>query len=306
MNNSTKELLVVLDAHALIHRSFHAIPALNAPDGRPVNAVFGFASTTLTVLDTLKPKYLAVAFDEPGPTFRDELFADYKATRVATVDELKAQFPMVRELVAALGIPLFAMAGYEADDLIGTLAKQAEAAATDTVIVSGDHDLYQLITDHVSVYNVSRGLKAAELLDELVFRGRYGFAPNLLPDYKALRGDTSDNIPGVAGIGPKTAKQLIADLGGLDTILAACEPDSAVTMKSAVKDKICAHKDQAILSKILATIVTDAPITLNLKDCIVHEYDETKARALFESLGFKSLLKRLPKSMPSSAQGSLF
>jgi DNA polymerase-1 len=299
-------LLVVLDAHALIHRSFHAIPALNAPDGRPVNAVFGFASTTLTVLDTLKPKYLAVAFDEKGPTFRDELFADYKATRTATVDELKAQFPIVRELVAALGIPMFAMPGYEADDLIGTIAKQAEAVATDTIIVSGDHDLYQLITDHVSVYNVSRGLKAAELLDELVFRGHYGFAPKLLPDYKALRGDTSDNIPGVAGIGPKTATQLIVDLGDLDAILAACEPGSKVVINQKAKDKICAHKDQAILSKKLATIVTDVPITLNLKDCIVHEYQETKARVLFEELGFKSLLKRLPKSMPSSAQGSLF
>ena len=298
--------LLLLDAHALIHRSFHAIPALNAPDGRPVNAVFGFASTVLTVLDTFKPMYLAVAFDEPGPTFRDEVFADYKATRTATPDELKSQFPMVRELVAALGIPLFAVPTFEADDLIGTLATQAEAANVDSIIVSGDHDLYQLITDHVSVYNVSRGIKAAELLDEIVFRSHYGFAPNLLPDYKALRGDTSDNIPGVAGIGPKTAKQLIADFGGLDGILAACEPDATATINPKTKEKICTHKDTAILSKQLATIVTTAPITLNLKDCVVREYDVAKATALFALLGFKSLLKRLPKSMPHSAQGSLF
>lgn len=299
--------LLLLDAHALIHRSFHAIPPLNAPDGRPVNAVYGFASTVLTVLDTFDPKYLAVAFDEPGPTFRDEAFADYKATRSATPDELKAQFPMVRELTAALGIPLFFQVGYEADDLIGTLATQAEASGTDTIIVSGDHDLYQLITDHVKVYNVSRGIKAAELLDEAVFREHYGFAPNLLPDYKALRGDTSDNIPGVAGIGPKTAKQLVADLGGLDGILAACEPGSTAVINQKTKEKICANKETAILSKQLATIVTNAPITLNLKDCVVRQYDAAKATALFELLGFKSLLKRLPKSMPSAAeQGILF
>ena len=299
--------LLLLDAHALIHRSFNAIPPLNAPDGRPVNAAFGFVSTLLTVVDTFDPKYVAVAFDEPGPTFRDNVFADYKATRTPTVEELKVQFPIVLELVAALNIPLFFQAGYEADDLIGTLATQAEAADTDTIIVSGDHDLYQLITDHVKVYNVSRSLKAAELLDEAVFREHYGFAPNLLPDYKALRGDTSDNIPGVAGIGPKTAKQLIADLGGLDGILAACEPGSTAVINAKAKEKICTHKEMAILSKQLATIVTTSPITLNLKDCVVRHYDAAKATALFETLGFKSLLKRLPKSMPSAAeQGSLF
>lgn len=297
--------LLILDAHALIHRSFHAIPALNAPDGRPVNAVYGFASTVLAVLDTFRPKYLAVAFDEPGETFRDKAYADYKATRAATPDELKSQFPMVRELVATLGIPLFAVQGYEADDLIGTLAKQAEAQAVRTIIVSGDHDLYQLITDHVAVYNVSRGIKVAELVDEAVFREHYGFTPSLLPDYKALRGDTSDNIPGVAGIGPKTAKQLIADFAGLEPIVEACtKGGSAISPK--VAEKICASTEQAVLSKQLATIVTDAPITLNLKDCVVTDYDEIGATKLFESLGFKSLLKRLPKSMPSSRQESLF
>ena len=306
MPDEQPPILLVLDAHALIHRSFHAIPALNAPDGRPVNAAFGFVSTLLTVVDAFRPTYIAVAFDEPGPTFRDEAFADYKATRTATPDELKVQFPLVRELVGALNIPLFATQGFEADDLIGTIARQAEPKGVRTVIVSGDHDLYQLITDKVLVYNVSRGLKAAELVDELWFREHYGFAPPLLPDYKALRGDTSDNIPGVAGIGPKTAKQLIADLGGLDGILKACEPGATAPISAKVKEKVCAHTETAILSKQLATIVTNAPIELDLKACVVREYDEQKARTLFESLGFKSLLKRLPKSMPSTAQGSLF
>ncbi len=300
-----RPILLLLDAHALIHRSFHAIPALNAPDGRPVNAVYGFAATVLSVLDVFHPTYLAVAFDEPGETFRDKEYAAYKATRAATPDELKSQFPMVRELVATLGIPIFAAQGYEADDLIGTLARQAEAQAVRTIIVSGDHDLYQLITDHVAMYNVSRGLKAAELVDEAVFREHYGFAPALLPDYKALRGDTSDNIPGVAGIGPKTAKQLVAEFSGLDAILAVCA-DAGSAISSKVKDKICANADQARLSKRLATIVTDAPATLSLKDCVVTDYDEVAATTLFESLNFKSLLKRLPKAMPSSRQESLF
>ncbi|MCA9388437.1 hypothetical protein KC644_01590 [Candidatus Berkelbacteria bacterium] len=304
--------LVLVDAMAMAHRSFYAIPPLSKR-GQPTNAVYGFGSTLLHVLDILKPKHIAVAYDEKGPTIRHEEFKDYKATRTETPDALKSQFPLIRELVAALAIPSFSLAGYEADDIIGALANQATKQGLKTIIVTGDHDLYQLVNDTVWVYNVSRGNQAAEMIDpEAVFE-KYGFDPLKIIDYKGLRGDTSDNIPGVPGVGPKTAKTLIAGFGTVEAMYQELECETGY--RASLKDrgiteklwqKLCEHKDQAILSKRLATIRTDIPAKLNLPATVVKDYDEQRAKDFITNWGFRSLLSRLPSNDPKSEQESLF
>jgi len=305
--------LVLIDAMALAYRSFHAIPFLTTPVGQPINAAYGFASTLLHIIAVLKPKYLAVAFDESGPTFRHEEFAAYKATRPEAPDALKSQFPIIRELVPALGLPSFSVQGYEADDVIGTLAQQAQAQRVDVVIATGDHDMYQLVNYGIKVYNLSRGVKDAELIGEDEVRAHYGFGPERVTDYKGLRGDTSDNIPGVPGVGPKTAKRLIVEFGDLDELYAALNcgavydpalKNQGVTEK--LKEKLCANKDQAFLSRQLATIHPDVPVTLELPDTVIQEYDQDKAASIFTELGFKSLIPRLPESRTKPKQHSLF
>lgn len=308
---SDQPTLVLLDAHALIHRAYHAVPPLNAPDGRPINAVYGFASTIIHVIKELSPTYLAIAFDEKGPIFRDELFAAYKGTRAPTPDDLKAQFPIARELATALGLPYWGVPGFEADDLIGTLAKQAQAKNIPSMIVTGDQDLYQLVNHLIRVYNIGRGLNHAEVMDEERVKEKYGLSPSQLVDYKALRGDSSDNIPGVPGVGPKTAQQLISQFGSLEKLYEVlnCENPSEPadeSIKNTLRFKLCEHQETAFLSKKLATIVTEVPIALDLAACRVRHYNEAAARELFERLGFKSLLSRLPKSTPKDDQTRLF
>ncbi|MBI4032767.1 DNA polymerase I, partial [Candidatus Berkelbacteria bacterium] len=263
--------LVLIDAHALLHRSFHAIPMLTHR-GQAVNAVYGFASTILHVIEELKPTYLAVAFDEPGPTFRHEDFAAYKAHRPETPESLQSQFPLARQLTRNFGIPYFGIPGYEADDIIGTLTKQAEGKDVDVIIVTGDHDAYQLINESVKVYNVSRGTKAAEFIDADAVRRRYGFGPESMLDYKALRGDVSDGIPGVPGVGEKTAAKLIAQFGTVEQLYEALEYAKDKKLEG-VSDKLRAllteHAETAFLSKKLATIRADVPIALDLKACTV-------------------------------------
>ncbi len=316
MSQPKGDALYLLDAMALIHRSFHAIPELTHR-GQMVNAVYGFASTLLHILTTLHPTHLAVAFDEKGPTFRDDDFAAYKAQRPPTPEALATQFPLVRRLVAEFGIPQFGVAGFEADDVIGTLARQAQEHGIDAVIVTGDHDAYQLVNHHVWVYNVSRGINHAEFIDADGVRARYGFGPEQMTDYKGLAGDSSDNIPGVPGVGEKTAKALIAAFGSIETLYQwlDCTSDGNTseeergTQKTApppprpggeiparLREKLCAHSDLAFMSKKLATIVTTVPIRLDLDATICKHYNEDGARALFAEWGFRSLVSKLPKT----------
>lgn len=324
MSSDSKKILILIDAHAIIHRAFHAIPPLTTKRGELVNAVYGFASTFLHVISTLEPTHIAVCFDEKGPTFRHEQFKDYKAHRVATPNNLIAQFPLTRELIKAFGIPSFGITGYEADDLIGTLSRQAQKEDVETLIVTGDKDAYQLINHKVRVYNVGRGNKNAEIVDEDAFKDKYGFDPKHLVDLKALQGDPSDNIPGVAGIGEKTAIDLVKQFGSIEKLYdhLNCNTNAKITSKvtrsdsfemkeaqvkvsSKIRDKLCADQESAFLSKKLATIDTNAPIKLDLDACTIKHYDEEGARKLFEELGFQSLTKRLPKSV-SREQQTLF
>lgn len=300
--------LVLIDAHALLHRSFHAIPMLTHR-GQQVNAVYGFAATILHVIEALKPSHMAVAFDEPGPTFRHEDFAAYKAHRPETPEGLKAQFPLARQLTKALGIPFFGIPGYEADDIIGTLTHQAQEKDLEVVIVTGDHDSYQLINESVKVYNVSRGTKVAEFIDAEAVRKRYGFGPESMVDYKALRGDASDGIPGVPGIGEKTAAKLIAQFGTVEQLYETLEYANGKKIEGLtdkVRGLLQEHAETAFMSKKLATIRTDVPIALDVAACLIKHYNEDGARELFQEWGFRSLVNRLPKAEVPESQQALF
>jgi len=281
--------LVLLDGNALIHRAYHALPPLTTKDGQAVNAVYGFSMTLLAVLEKFHPEYIAASFDLAGPTFRDDMYADYKATRTKTPDDLVAQFPLVKDVVRAFNIPIYEKEGFEADDCVGTLARQAEKENVQVVIVTGDNDILQLVTPLVKVFSIRKGIKDLVLFDEKAVFEKYGFAPNQLADYKGLRGDASDNIPGVKGIGEKTATDLLQKYHDLEGVYAAL-----ADMKGAVRAKLEAGKESAFLSRDLGRIHTEAPVALDLPACVAKDYDRSVIAGLFQELSFFSLIKRLP------------
>lgn len=284
-----KKLLVLIDGNAIIHRSYHALPPMATKSGESVHAVYGFAMTLFSVIDKFKPDYIAASFDLPGGTFRDELYADYKATRTKAPDDLYAQIPKVKELVQAMNIPIYELPGYEADDCVGTLSKQGEAAGVEVIIVTGDTDTLQLVTDHVKVYTLRKGLKDMVLYGIPEVTAKYSFPPERLVDYKGLRGDSSDNIPGVKGIGEKGATDLIQEFGSLEDIYAALEK-----VKPKLREKLTADREMAFLSKKLGTIDTAAPVTLVLDECATHDFNQATIETFLRSLDFYSLVKRIP------------
>ncbi len=282
------KILVLLDGNALIHRAYHALPPLTTSKGETVQAVYGFAMTLLSVLEKFHPEYIAATFDLEGPTFRDDMYAEYKATRSAAPDDLYAQIPRVKDLVRAFNIPIYELPGFEADDIIGTLAKQSETEDIDVIIVTGDSDELQLVTPRVKVFMLRKGIKDIALYDEAAVIAKYGFGPALIPDYKGLAGDTSDNIPGVAGVGQKTATTLIQEFGTLENIYA-----HIAEVKESVRKKLEADQKNAFLSKELGTIHREAPVTLDLSACVTRDYDRQVVTGLFQELGFFSLIKRV-------------
>jgi len=288
-----KPLLVLFDAHALIHRAFHAIPPLTLKTGQPVGAVFGFASMLLKTLNDLKPTHVAVAFDSAGPTFRHEQYEKYKAHRPKTPDELISQFAIVRELVQTFNIPSFEMQGYEADDLLGTLSEQASDKDIDAIIVTGDTDTLQLVSPHVNVMmpKPRRSFNDTIIYDEAKVRERYSLTPNQIADLKGLKGDPSDNIKGVPGVGEKTATNLLHQFGSVEGIY---ENIDQVTPPR-IQQKMAENKEAAMLSKWLTTIATNAPIELNLDACLIHAYNRDDVVKLFRKLEFNSLLSKLPQ-----------
>ncbi len=295
-----RQKLVLIDAHALIHRAFHAIPFLATKDGELTNAVFGFTATVLSVLKDLKPEYVAVSFDLPEPTFRHERYADYKATRQKAPDELRSQFGRVREVVEALGFPVFEQAGYEADDVLGSLAKQfTRKHDLDAYIVTGDKDTLQLVDDHVRVFTLRKGIKDTVIYDPALLKKETGLTPDEFIEYKALKGDPSDNIPGVPGIGDKTATILIQKYRSLEGLYAVLEEDSAnhPDIKPKVRENLGAFKEQAFLSRDLSRIVIDMKLAFHLPDCVLHDFDQARALELFKKLEFSSLVPRLKEAM---------
>lgn len=285
--------LVLIDGHALYHRSFHAFPEemSSTVSGEVTNAVFGFTRMLLDVLRIIHPEYLAVTFDRPTPTFRHTSYKPYKAHRPPLPDNLRAQFPRVREVVRAFNMPIYELDGFEADDLLGTLSLQAKQQGVRSVIATGDLDTLQLIDDWVRV-TFARSPRRGEFeyFDREAVMQRYGFEPPRLVDYKALVGDTSDNIPGVPGVGQKTATKLIEQYGTLEEILAHVDE-----LAPRVKTSLSEHAEQARQSKWLATIVRDAPVTLDLEAAQALIYDPDRVLALFREMEFHSLVDKLPR-----------
>lgn len=281
--------LLLVDAHALIHRSYHAIEReLTSPSGEPTKAVYGFASTLLKVIKEQEPQYVIAAFDA-GKSFRTEQFADYKANRPSTPDDLKSQFARCREFCRVLDVPVFALEGYEADDLIGTLSLQAEDQNLDTVILTGDRDTLQLVDDKTRVLMFIGYTGEIKMYDQAAVVDKFGFSPQQLIDFKALRGDTSDNIPGIAGVGDKTATKLIQEYSGVQGIFQHLDE-----IEGKVGEKIQAARAQVELNKQLVTIDRRAPVTLDVSAARFGQYDRAQAVELLRELGFQSLLARLP------------
>jgi len=289
-----KPLLLLFDGNALIHRAFHAIPPLTlAKTGEMVNAVQGFASTLLKVLNDIRPAYWAIAFDRPGPTFRHEKFEDYKAQRPKAPDELITQIHRVHQLVDAFHIPVFEIEGFEADDVLGTLSRQAEQQNMETLVVTGDNDMLQIVSPKTKVMSPRRGFSDTVIYDEAGVEEKYGIPADKLADLKALTGDPSDNIPGVPGIGDKTAAKLLRQFGNLEGIYEHLDEVTPERLQNLLRD----HKDLVFRNKELASIITNVPITLDLDACHVKAYDRNQVVELFRELGFVQLLSRLPEDI---------
>jgi DNA polymerase-1 len=288
-----KPLLVIFDGNALVHRAFHALPPLTVrKTGEMVGAVYGFASILLKAINELQPTHYAIAFDKAAPTFRHKMFDQYKATRPETPAELVGQFGRVRELVQAFNMPIYELEGFEADDVLGTLGKQASEQGVDTVIVTGDADTMQLVSDNVKVfYPKPRGsFSDADLFDRAAVLTKYEVTPENIADYKALKGDPSDNIPGVKGVGEKTAIKLIQQFGSIEQLYDRLGEITPPKLQVLLRD----NEAIARQSKELATIVTSAPVTLNLEEAKASRFNRGKVADLFRELEFASLLNKLP------------
>ncbi len=280
--------LLVVDGNAIMHRAYHALPPLNAPDGTQINAVYGFFSMLLTVIQELKPTHLIVSFDISKPTYRQGLYAGYHEHRPSMSEDLVPQFTYVHEALKKMRVAIYEQAGYEADDVIGTIAHQVvDGKTTEVIILTGDRDLLQLVNPQVKILMPVVGVKQTALYDEKAVEEKYGVHPRQFIDYKALIGDQSDGYPGVTGIGPKTAAHLLTTYGTFEQLY---EKIGELPEKYATKLAIDA--EQAALAKKLATILTDAPITCKLDEAKWLDFDTNGAREMFKKFGFASLEKR--------------
>ncbi len=296
----TKKRLILLDSHAIIHRAYHALPDFTSPAGEPSGALYGLSSMLLRIISDLEPDFLAACYDLPGPTVRHEAYADYKGTRQKTEDALVAQLISSRRVFEAFGVPIYDRAGFEADDLLGTIAELLKKNEdVEIIIASGDMDTLQLIDgDHVRVYTLKKGLNDTILYDETAVVARFGFPPELIPDYKGLRGDPSDNIKGVPGIGEKTATDLITNFGSVEDIYKTLKKNEKKLLDAGIKARIIGllkeHEEDAMFSKMLATIRRDAPIAFRLEDTAWRDGSTlASVQKLFDELGFRSLRPRL-------------
>ncbi len=292
--------LVLIDGHSLAFRAYHALPMdMAAPSGELTNAVFGFVSMLLNVLRDRRPDYMVVAFDV-GRTFRDDLYSAYKGHRERTPRELETQVERIQEVLQALNIPIVTKEGFEADDVLSTLACQAEASAVDSLIVTGDRDILQIVDEHITVLTSGRRFSDVILYTPTAVEERYGLRPDQLVDYKALIGDKSDNIPGVRGVGEKGAATLLQKYGTLEEIYAHLDEVSPERSRKALED----GREEAALSKRLGQIVTEVPIQLDLDACRLRGYDRNRVIAIFQDLSFRSLVDRLPPSDEQGGQAS--
>jgi DNA polymerase I len=280
--------LVVIDGNAIIHRAFHALPPLNNKEGQPTNAVYGFFSMLFKIIGDLKPEYLIVCFDKKAPTFRKQMYVGYQAKRPKMSEELIPQIDIVHNVLDAAKIIHFGIDGYEADDLIGSLSVQAKEKNLQTIIVSGDRDLLQLVNSQVLMLAPVVGITNMTLFDEVKIKEKYGLKPIQIIDYKSLVGDASDNYPGVSGIGPKTASDLLSKYETLENLYL-----HIADLPINLQEKLANDAEQAAMAKKLATIILDAPVKLKEEDCLISKLDTKGLKKQFEDLNFSSLLKRL-------------
>ena len=286
---SAAESLYLVDAHSLIFQVFHGIKGMTSPNGMPTNAVFGFLRDML-FLRALHPTYLICAFDRSEPTFRNELYAEYKAHRSPVPEDLSLQIPLIREAMEGLGIPVLSHPRYEADDILATLARRVVNQGHRAVVVTADKDLCQLVCDNISVYDLGKDVRlgAAEVFTKL------GVRPEQVPDFLGLAGDAVDNIPGIRGVGPKTATALLAAFPNLEAMYERIEEVDGLPIRGAksLKAKLIAGRDDAFLSRRLATVAYDAPVTATFEDLAFKGPDYPAAAKLFEELGFDGMKKR--------------
>lgn len=294
------DTLVLLDAHAILHRAYHALPEFLSPGGEPTGALYGVVTMLLKIIEEFKPAYIAACYDLPTPTYRHDAYAEYKGKREKTDDALVQQITRSREIFAAFGIPIFQAPGFEADDVLGTIAATLAIDPTVRVVIaSGDMDTLQCVDKkRVQVYTLKKGIHDTILYDEAAVKARFGFLPKLVPDYKGLRGDPSDNIPGIAGIGEKTATALITQFGSIDALYKKLKKSEAPLLAAGIKPRIVglltAGEEEAQFSKLLATIRTDAPIDFSLEQTAWRTHAQTDTiMSLFTEFGFRTLTGRI-------------
>lgn len=296
-----KKYFIILDSNSIIHRAFHALPKLTDPNKEVVNAVYGFLSVLFKVIKEFEPKCIVAAFDLSGPTFRDKLYKDYKATRQEAPKELYQQIPKIKDVLKTFNIKIFEKKGFEADDVIGTLANniEKEGKEIETIILSSDNDILQLVSEKTKVFFLRRGVKDSVIYDEeKVLKKFKGIeTPKQIIDYKALRGDPSDNIPGVSGIGEKTALSLIKSYKSLEGVY-----ENLDKLNNSLKEKLLKDKENAFLSKKLAEIKIDIKIDFSYTSCEFGNFPNKEAEAVLKNLGFNSLIKRMPGSIESCAK----
>jgi DNA polymerase-1 len=289
-NKSKKKVLALIDGNALVHRAYHALPPLTTKDGKPSGAVYGFALTLFGMMDQVKPDYIIAAFDVKGPTFRHKEFKEYKANRKKAPDDLYEQIPMCQDLLKAYGVPVYIKKGFEADDILGTISKKPEIEKTlDTLIVTGDMDLAQLVDEDTSIFTLRRGVKDTVIYDKEGVLEKYKIRPDQIVDYKALRGDPSDNIPGVKGVGDKTAVDLLQEFEHLDNIYKNLDKIE----KPAVRKKLEDNEKEAFLSYSLATIATDVDVEIDLGEARVDKFSKDGLGKYLQEMGFQTLHKRV-------------
>ena len=300
MKNKTRRLLIV-DSNSIIHRAYHALPSLTTKKGELVNAVYGFLLVFLKAIKDFHPDFVAAAFDFPAPTFRHKKYKEYKAKRPRAPEELYQQIPKVKEVLSAFNVPVFEMQGFEADDIIGTIADLAPRKQIipplETIILSGDLDALQLVGPRTKVYALKKGVKDIVLYDEDLVKEKFqGLSPRQILDFKALRGDASDNIPGVTGVGEKTAIKLLSKFGSLENVYEEDSRESFMEgkdFKLKLRDLLLKYKEQAFLSRDLARIDKNVPLDFNLNECRWGDYDKEKIAQVFKKFDFHSLLGRI-------------
>src|SRR6266540_3267882 len=294
-----RPILMLIDGPSLVYRGYFALPPLTTSDGMLVNAAFGFLQIVLRGMQDLQPDYAIVSFDLGRPQFRFDAYPEYKAGRPSMPDDLRAQFPIVREIAQMMGMPIRELEGYEADDVIGSLVPIATAAGVDTMMVSGDLDGLQLVNDHVRLLTTRMGVAATVIYDEARVMERYGLRPSQMLDYKALKGDTSDNIPGVPGVGEKTAISLLQQFGSLDELYAHLDQ-----VKGKLRDRLAEYRESAFMSREIGRIVTDLSVELDLEGARTGRYDRRAVAQRFRELEFRSLIDRLQPSSRSEEHPS--